>query len=228
MRHKQKPMKEGIFQLTGSNVVNDRVIGRDEFGDEIIERIPPVRSEMMMDKGGNYSWVGLSCHRVTTDFSYEKYGAQNRLETIKNGYFPVQECPHTMKYADVMKGPLAEPVVNQDKKGKEIVEPPCPGAVEYEGDPYSDEAKKLHVVRALNETSFYFEVNVIPCKHFLELRERLLGRNAERVAVREAMMAHAPAESVNNLAKQIAQIAKTGGDVVQAEVQKHRKGARDG
>ena len=212
---KVKPPKEGIFQLTANNVVNEPVIGRDEYGDEIVERIPSVRSEMMMDKGGTLCWIGLGCHRVTTDFSYEKYGAANRLRSIRDGFFPVAECPHTTKYAEYMDGPLATRP-EKKVKGKVITEAPCKGATAYHGDPYSDEAKSLHVIRALNETSHYEELNIIPCEHFLTLREKLLGRNAEHMAVQAALMKSGPDANAIQLAAEIAKLAMGSGDVVSA------------
>lgn len=219
MARKRRNVKEGIAQISSGNVNRTRVVGRNEFGEDIEEKVPTMYSEWMMDKAGNILAQALCCHRVTTEKSLDKYGRSMRLDLILDvGLIPVRECPHTRKYMDEMTvpGPLV-PVPEEfttargTGRNKELVFEGCEGATIWEGDPVSPAAKKAGVLQATTPVPKEPAIFVVPCKHFLAFRKRLIERNAKRIAIQEQMVADKPADAILELAKSIERANKASG-----------------
>lgn len=109
--------KTKIAQLSRASVGVHRIIGRDENGFNLEEKVPTLEGEFFCDRGGNVVHVALCNHRVTTRESLEKYGAPTRRDIIREGGLPMRECPYTERYMDLVSGPLVRPPKGQKDCG---------------------------------------------------------------------------------------------------------------
>ena len=107
--------KKQIAQITRASIGRTVVVGRDEMGYPIHDKLPSKAGEKFLDKAGNESHVDLACHRVNTAETKEKYGRRIYREKIAEGWLPKNLCPLTEQFEDLVGGPLITPLKGEKK-----------------------------------------------------------------------------------------------------------------
>lgn len=99
--------REPIANIHEGAIGRRRIVGRDEYGNDISEAVPARLGELMLDRDGTEVHVPLQNGRAPTRLSAEKYAPRLKQDVIRDGYVPKRECPMTMHYAHITNGPLA-------------------------------------------------------------------------------------------------------------------------
>lgn len=101
--------KGKIARISADTVGRHRIIGRDEHGISIEEKVCPIRGEVFMDRAGNYAHHALENGRIPSADG-QKNAQLKREEGIRDsGWLPQAECPYTERYFHLVRGPLVKP-----------------------------------------------------------------------------------------------------------------------
>lgn len=98
--------KGKIARISSDTVGRHRVIGRDEHGINIEEKVCPIQGEIFCDLAGNVSHHALENGRIPSADG-QRNARIKRDDGIRDaGWLPIAECPHTVRYFHLVKGPL--------------------------------------------------------------------------------------------------------------------------
>lgn len=101
--------KGKIAPITAATVGRHRILGRDRDGVNIEEKVCPLYSETFMDRDGNEMQMPLENGRIRSPEG-ARAGQIAREEGIQLlGWLPKVECPFTLRYFHLVKGPLVAP-----------------------------------------------------------------------------------------------------------------------
>lgn len=193
--------KERVAQLSDATVGVHRLIGRDEYGGDVVEKVPSRTSEMFLDPAGNEVYVPLNNGRVDDPESMRQYGMQHRRDMIAQGFIPVRDCPYTAKYEELAKGPLVAP-----PKGEKA----CAGAVRTSVAFNTPEAHEISAKQIYSREPVMWQ----PCKHYFAHREKLRARAREDAIVRKSVLSQdGPTEQMKRMADAWVQVAHGGAGV---------------
>jgi sRNA-binding protein len=97
------------YQLTPQSVTPTRIIGSDELGMPIEERIPIAYSRKFVGLDGCTKDVPLRSAAVfSNDEDALRYERATVSDIIRSGQLPLDECPYTNAYRYIKGGPLVK------------------------------------------------------------------------------------------------------------------------
>jgi hypothetical protein len=109
--------KGKIARISADTIGRHRIIGRDENGLNIEEKVCPIQGEVFLDRGGNYAHHALENGRIPSADG-RKNSLLKREEGIRDaGWLPQAECPYTERYYHLVKGPLIKPPAGEKDCG---------------------------------------------------------------------------------------------------------------
>jgi hypothetical protein len=101
--------KQRIARISSATVGVHRIVGRDEDGMNVEEKVCPIAGETFLDRDGNYGHHALENGRIPSADG-QKNVQLKRMEGIRDlGWLPIAECPYTERYFHLVKGPLIPP-----------------------------------------------------------------------------------------------------------------------
>lgn len=144
-----------IAQISQRTIGKTRVVGRNEDGIDITEKVPTMRGARYLDRAGSEVHIPLTSCRVGGRESQEKYGNPAHKQAIKDGFLPKLECPLTTKYEDIVHGPLIAAKPGEKKctfTAKDIAKLEAEGE-EWHGCKHYQRAKEARRQKASDEAA---------------------------------------------------------------------------
>jgi len=109
------------YQLTPQSVTPTRIVGSDDLGMPIEERVPIAYSRKFVGLDGCAKDVPL---RSAAVFSSEeealRYERATVADIVRAGQLPLDECPYTNAYRYIKGGPLVRPPAGADDCGGNV------------------------------------------------------------------------------------------------------------
>lgn len=106
------------YQLNANSVTPSRIVGSDELGMPIEERIPICYSKKFVGLDGCIKDVPLRSAAVfSNDEDALRYERQTVIDIVRAGQLPLDECPYTNAYRWIKSGPLVKPPPGADDCG---------------------------------------------------------------------------------------------------------------
>lgn len=106
------------YQLNANSVTPTRLVGSDDLGMPIEERIPIAYARKFVGIDGCIKDVPLRTAAVyTNEEDALRYERATVSDIIRNGQLPLDECPYTNAYRYIKGGPLVKPPAGVDDCG---------------------------------------------------------------------------------------------------------------
>jgi hypothetical protein len=99
-----------FYELNPNSVTPSRIVGSDEYGMPIEERIPLAMHMPFVGLDGCVKNVTLRTHPCPdNEEDAARYGTSVLRDIIRGGQLPLNDCPYTNQYRDIKAGPLVKP-----------------------------------------------------------------------------------------------------------------------